>query len=88
MRNLYIVFFALALVALLYAGHYRAFAEEGFAVLPSVRKGNYILDLMGQLKRTSATLANPTLWGERLALVGKSPTELARAYIKSQSKQE
>lgn len=61
---------------------------EGFETLPHVRKGNYILDLMGRLKRSSATLSNPTLWSERLALIGKSPTDLARAYIKSQSKKE
>ena len=62
--------------------------NEGFTDLPSISRGNYVLDLLGHLKRTTRKLADPMLWNERMALIGKSPVELAREYIKSQSKQE
>ena len=61
---------------------------EGFRSLPYVKQDNYVLDLIGRLKKTSSVLANPGLWKERMALIGKSPVELARDYIKSQSKKE
>lgn len=83
MRNLLIILFALTvlfLVSRMYA------VREGFA-LPHVRQGNYVLDLLGHLKRTSATLANPNLWKERMALMGKSPVDLAREYIKKNGNQ-
>jgi len=84
MRNLYIILFAL-LVLFLFVRSQKA---EGFRDLPYVKQGNYVLDLIGRLKKTSATLANPGLWKERMALMGKSPVELARAYSKSQTKKE
>ena len=56
---------------------------EGFANLPHVRQGNYVLDLLGRLTRTSKMLANPVLWKDRMALMGKTPVELAREYIKN-----
>ena len=79
MRNLFIILFALAALYIVYVRTQSV--REGFA-LPHVRQGNYVLDLLGHLKRTSATLANPGLWKERMALMGKSPVELAREYIK------
>jgi hypothetical protein len=85
MRNLYIILFALLLLAFVF---WSARRTEGFQTVPHVRQGNYVLDLLGHLKRTSRKLADPTLWNERMALLGKSPVELARAYIKSQTKQE
>jgi hypothetical protein len=83
MRNLYIILFALAILAITYriVGNSTA---EGFSSLPHVKQGNYVLDLIGRLKKTSSALANPGLWKERMAYIGKSPVELARAYIKSQ----
>ena len=87
MRNLYIILFALGIVLILYklVGNSRA---EGFSSLPHVKQGNYVLDLIGRLKQTSSALANPGLWKERMAYIGKSPVELARAYLKSQAKKE
>ncbi len=58
--------------------------NEGFAAIPSVSKGNYVLDLLGRLTRTSKMLANPTLWQDRMAVMGKTPVELAREYIKKE----
>ena len=84
MRNSLLLAFAFILLVgvALYAARRRI---EGFSV-PVVRQGNYVLDLLGQLKKTSRTLANPGLWKERMAMMGKSPMELARAYIKEQGK--
>lgn len=86
MRNLYLLLFALLIVYILYQLYYRR--TEGFRSLPYVKQDNYVLDLIGRLKKTSSTLANPGLWKERMAFIGKSPVELARDYIKSQSKKE
>jgi hypothetical protein len=85
MRNLYIILFALLVVAFVL---WSARRTEGFQTVPHVRQGNYVLDLLGHLKRTSKKLADPSLWNERIALIGKSPVELARAYIKSQPPKE
>lgn len=60
---------------------------EGFKTLPHVKQGNYVLDLLGKLTRTSKILASPTLWKDRMALMGKSPVELAREYIKKNGDQ-
>ncbi len=57
---------------------------EGFKSIPRVSQGNYVLDLLGNLTRTSRALADPLLWKERMELMGKSPVELAREYIKKQ----
>ena len=86
MRNLYLLLFALLIVYILYQLYYRR--TEGFRSLPYVKQDNYVLDLIGRLKKTSSALANPGLWKERMAFIGKSPVELAREYIKSQSKKE
>ena len=52
---------------------------EGFAA-QSV-DGNYVIDLLGNLKRMSATLADPQMWKERIDMIQKSPVDLAREYI-------
>ena len=85
MRNIYIIAFALALLILIM--WCRGKTEEGFKSLPQVQQGNYVLDLLGRLTRTSKILANPSLWQERMALMGKSPVELAREYIKKNGSQ-
>jgi len=80
MRNIFIIVFAcLVLFFILFGSRKTA---EGFSTLPHVSQGNYVLDLLGRLTRTSKTLANPMLWKDRMALMGKSPVELAREYIK------
>jgi hypothetical protein len=82
MRNVLVILFALfTLCFVLLLGVQRV---EGFAQ----QEGNYVLNLVAQLKRTSAALANPSLWSERMALMGKSPTELARDYIRKQKARE
>lgn len=81
MRNILIIAFA-ALVLFFFL-HLRSPLREGFSTLPRVRQGNYVLDLLGHLKRTSTKLANPGLWKERMAMIGKSPVELAREYMKA-----
>lgn len=86
MRNLYIILFALTLLFIL--SYVRNQRIEGFRSLPRVKQGNYVLDLIERLKKTSSTLANPGLWKERMAYIGKSPVELARAYMKSQAQKE
>ena len=85
MRNLYIILFALLLLGFVIFSVRRT---EGFQNKIVGKQGNYVLDLLGYLKKTSSKLANPALWNERMAYIGKSPVDLARAYIKSQSKQE
>jgi hypothetical protein len=87
MRNIYIIFFALAFLVFTYyfVGNPKV---EGFRTVPHVKQGNYVLDLLGRLKKTSSALANPGLWKERMAYIGKSPVDLARAYIKSQAQKE
>jgi hypothetical protein len=87
MRKVYIVFaFLTVLFVILCVGYYRR--VEGFAAVPSVRQGNYVLDLLGNLKRSSKMLADPSLWRDRMQFIGKSPVDIAREYIKSQSKKE
>lgn len=88
MRNVYIIIFALTTLYVIYFIFERRRKTEGFRSLPLAKKGNYVLDLIGQLKKTSSALANPSLWKERMAYIGKSPVELARAYIKSQAQKE
>ena len=86
MRNLYLIVFVLLIIYISYKLYHRR--TEGFRSLPYVKQDNYVLDLIGRLKKTSSALANPSLWKERMTLIGKSPVELARDYIKSQSKKE
>ena len=80
MRNLLVILFALCILSVVLLLGIQRRPVEGFAV----QEGNYVVNLVSQLKRTSMALANPTLWSERMALMGKSPTELARAYIQKQ----
>ena len=87
MRNTLLIAFATLAVLFLILTRARK-RVEGFAAIPHVRQGNYVLDLLGRLKKTSRTLANPGLWKERMAMMGKTPVELAREYIKSQAKQD
>jgi hypothetical protein len=85
MRNLFIITLAsLILLFVLFGARRTSEATEGFANLPHVRQGNYVLDLLGRLTRTSKMLASPTLWKDRIAIMGKSPVELAREYIKKE----
>lgn len=82
MRNIYIIFSAITIVFLIFLEKIIK-TNEGFTSLPHVRQGNYVLDLLGHLKTTTQTLANPQLWKERMAYIGKSPMDLAREYIKA-----
>ena len=49
---------------------------------------NPLLSLMGNLKRMSGYLINPTTWTDRIEIMNMTPTELARHYIKSQNNVE
>jgi hypothetical protein len=82
MRNLYIILFAIMLLFIVFNAQVPV--AEGFKSLPHVKQGNYVLDLLGRLTRTTKTLANPILWKDRMSMMGKSPVELAREYIKKQ----
>jgi hypothetical protein len=82
MRNLLIILFAIFLLSLLLLLLRKAPMKEGFSA--TKEEPNYVLNLVSQLKRTSMALANPALWSERMALMRKSPTELARDYIHKQ----
>ena len=61
--------------------------HEGFAD-KTVEEPNPLLSLMGNLKRMSGYLINPTTWTDRFAIMNMTPTELARHYIKSQNNVE
>jgi len=80
MRNLLVILFALFTLCFVLLLGVQHRPVEGFAQ----QEGNYVLNLVAQLKKTSTALANPALWSERMALMGKSPTELARDYIRKQ----
>jgi hypothetical protein len=80
MRNLLIILFALFILSFLLLRVQST--KEGFATAED--QPNYVLNLMSQLKKTSMALANPALWSERIRLMRKSPTELAREYITAQ----
>ena len=86
MRKVYIVFALLTVLLVILCVGYRR-RVEGFAT-PHVQQGNYVLDLLGNLKRSSKMLADPSLWRDRMQFIGKSPVDIAREYIKSQSKKE
>ena len=78
MRKLYLAYLGVIvflLIIILHRPRYEGFSNAG-------TQGNYVLDLLGHLKRTTITLANPQLWKERMSMMGKSPVELAREYIK------
>lgn len=79
MRNLLVILFALFVLSLILIS--LAPKNEGFA---SEGEPNYALNLVAQLKRTTQALANPTLWRDRISMMGKSPIDLARAYALSQ----
>jgi len=79
----------LALFLVLYTSSKK---HEGFAN-KSVQKEekeepNVLLSLMGNLKRMSGYIVNPTTWSDRFEIMNMTPTELARRYIKSQSNVE
>lgn len=84
MRNLLIITFASLILFFILFGSQRRTTAEGFASLPHVKQGNYVLDLLGRLTKTSKMLASPALWQDRIAVMGKSPVELAREYIKKE----
>lgn len=64
--------------------------HEGFADTATATAAgpNPLLSLMGNLKRMSGYLINPTTWTDRFELMNMTPTELARHYIKSQNNVE
>jgi hypothetical protein len=66
--------------------------HEGFAdtatASATAAGPNPLLSLMGNLKRMSGYLINPTTWTDRFELMNMTPTELARHYIKSQNNVE
>jgi hypothetical protein len=65
--------------------YYEGFADKS---PETVAEPNALLSLMGNLKRMSGYLINPTTWTDRIAIMNMSPTELARHYIKSQNNVE
>ena len=71
-------------VAILLTVALSARLAEGFVAGAPVPDSNYAMDLVQKLLTVSKRMANPSMWQERIALMGKSPVELARAYIKSQ----
>ncbi len=71
-------------VAILLTVALSAHLAEGFAAGAPAPDSNYAMDLVAKLLSVSKRMANPAMWQERIALMGKSPVELARAYIKSQ----
>jgi hypothetical protein len=83
MRKLLVIIFALIALYILYS--MMRPTREGFKSMPYVRQGNYVLDLVGRLKKTTKTLADPQLWRDRMALIGKSPMDLAREQIRKEA---
>lgn len=64
----------------------RAYGIEGFSTQNTTT--NALLNLMSQLKRVTGTLTNVDMWKDRIEMASMSPVELARRYLKSQSKAE
>ena len=82
MSKITILFFIFALLTIalwVLPRRQRRCGAEGFTAR-SV-DGNYVIDLLGNLKRISATLADPQMWKERIDMIQKSPVDLAREYI-------
>jgi hypothetical protein len=70
---------------------YEGFADKSSdteAVAEAEAGPNPLLSLMGNLKRMSGYLINPTTWTDRITIMNMTPTELARHYIKSQNNVE
>lgn len=89
MRYLLILTLVIAILLTIALG---ARFAEGFASGPSAARTagspdrNYAVDLVKRLLVVSKRLANPVMWKERIDMIGKSPVDMARAYMKSQSK--
>ena len=67
---------------------HEGFADKGTATATTTAEPNALLSLMGNLKRMSGYLINPTTWTDRITIMNMTPTELARHYIKSQNNVE
>jgi hypothetical protein len=83
MRYLLILTLVIAILLTIALGAHFA---EGFASGAPAPDGNYAVDLVKRLLVVSKRLANPVMWKERIDMIGKSPVDMARAYMKSQSK--
>lgn len=81
MRYILVIVLVIAILLTIAMGAHLA---EGFASGAPAPDTNYAVDLVKKLLVVSKRMANPSMWQERIALMGKSPVELARAYIKSQ----
>jgi hypothetical protein len=88
--NFYIAAVLLALAAAVIGWLWSRRAAEGFkgdgsdGTAAAASSPNALLTLISKLKSINGFLVNPQNWIERIALIGKSPTELARHYIQSQ----
>lgn len=68
----------------------RPITTEGFAAAVPVGDKNVaaVKKVFNQIKRVSGYLINRENWFYHMQFLGKSPTEMARIYLKSQRKSE
>lgn len=89
MKSIVIILITTLVLALAMFMYYRYSRTEGFALEKEKEVvNNALVNVMSQLKRMTGTMTNPKLWAERMEFISMSPVELARHYIKNQSKKQ
>ena len=79
----------LTICLLLFIGRRRSNATEGFqAPVEDDANVRAVKKVFGQIKNLSSYLINKDNWFYHMQLIGKSPTEMARIYLKSQRNSE
>ena len=80
----------LTICLLLFVGRRRGTgATEGFqAPVENDANVRAVKKVFGQIKNLSSYLINKDNWFYHMQLIGKSPTEMARIYLKSQRNSE
>jgi len=84
-----VVLFAAALLTFLIASLVspEPFANKGDGAIDGKDSGSFG-DILSKINKISGTLLQPSTWTDRIDMYKMSPVDLARRYLKSQTKEE
>ena len=84
-----VILFAAALLTFLIASLVspEPFANKGDGTSNSKDNGS-LGDILSKINKISGTLLQPSTWTDRIDMYKMSPVDLARRYLKSQTKEE
>jgi hypothetical protein len=84
-----VVLFAAALLTFLIASLVspEPFANKGDGAVDG-KNGGSLGDILSKINKISGTLLQPSTWTDRIDMYKMSPVDLARRYLKSQTKEE